>query len=91
MRLLALLFVALMGLGGCVYGPYYPDPYYYYGPNALVDGAVVGGTVSAVVVADPGRWPDYRGGHYYRYPYARYRYARPYRDRPYGHGGYWRH
>lgn len=93
MRTLTLLSATLLGLGGCVYDPYYG----YYAPDPFVEGAVVGaavGVAGTVVLTDPDYWPYHYGG-YYRYPYYRYPYrgwhGRPYPYGPYPHGGRWHH
>jgi hypothetical protein len=93
MRVLALILAALVGLGGCVYDPYYG---YAYDPaGTFVAGAIVGG-VGTVVLTDPGFWPYRYGGYYHRYPYYRYPYGghwggRHYPYRPYYGGGHWHH
>ena len=95
MRALPLTAVVLaVGLGGCVYDPYYG--YAYYPPDPLVAGAIVGGVATAAVLTDTGSWPYYGGyyhGYYGGYPRYRYSYGGPwhgghYSHRPYHHGGY---
>ncbi len=76
MRALAPALAAALGLGGCVYDPYYGYAFYPPAPGV------------AVVVTDLDYWPYRHGGYYHRYP--GYRYGRHYPYRPYYRGGYWR-
>ena len=91
MRALALSLAALLGLGGCVYDPYYG--YAYYPQGDFVAGAVVG-AAGALVLTDPDLWPYHGGGYHYRYPSYRYypggySRGRSYAYRPYHRGRHW--
>lgn len=78
MRSLALMLATVVGLGGCVYDPYYGYAYYPRGP--VVAAPVVTGTL---VFTDPDVWPYHSGGYHYRYPYSAPWHGRyhPYRGR----------